>query len=205
MRSRATSRRRLTGVPGGTSAIRPPPEATICSARAKFILGVGRSTPEPSTAHVSPPAASALSWATVSMPVASPETTARPAATALLAAASATVRPKCVGWRVPTIATAAVGGDCAAHPQSLRRGWNRAQVGRVAGHVDPYGFRGEQPADGSVRSASSRSPHSGRWGALTSRWSPSPAPRTTRAQVLRQSSQAPVQVPDDARLWGVKR
>ncbi len=89
----------------------PPPEATISSARAAFEIGVGTSTPEPITAQVDPPAASALSWATVSMPAARPETTARPAATALLAAASATLRPKRVGWRVPTTATAAAGGN----------------------------------------------------------------------------------------------
>ena len=110
MRSRATRWRRLAGVPGGTSAMRPPPVATISSAKAAFALGLGTSTPEPRTAQVRPPRDKALRWATVSIPAASPEITAKPAATALLAAARATPRPKLVGWRVPTIATASVGG-----------------------------------------------------------------------------------------------
>jgi hypothetical protein len=47
----------------------------------------------------------------VSTPAASPETTARPASTAVLAARFAMLRPKPVGRRVPTIATASTGGS----------------------------------------------------------------------------------------------
>ena len=88
----------------------PPPDATISSASLALDAGLGTSTPEPITAQVRPPAARVRWCANVSIPAAKPDITAKPAWVAPFAASSATIRPKPVGRRLPTIATEDEGG-----------------------------------------------------------------------------------------------
>ena len=139
MRSRATSRRREPGVPGGTSAMSPPPEATISPASA----GVGLSASGRRHPSRAPPRCGRLPRG---LPcgrrcrslAASPETTPKPAATAAVGQqARATASPKAVGWRVPTIATAPLGRQTAEHPEHLGRRRDRGEPGGVALGPDP--------------------------------------------------------------------
>ena len=73
---------------------------------------------------VCPPSASAVPWATVSMPRASPETTVRPSATHSRARRAARRRPCAEGARVPTMATDGVSAS-AQRPRkySSATGW----------------------------------------------------------------------------------
>ena len=76
-RLRIRNRCRNGSAPGGHSLISSPVSA-IRSNSAVLPTGYGRSTPQASTATVSPPAVSAPRWAAASMPNAPPETTVQP-------------------------------------------------------------------------------------------------------------------------------
>ncbi|MNI63918.1 hypothetical protein D3C73_1193300 [compost metagenome] len=92
-------------VPGGYS-LSTSPLCEISRSSTRFSGGYTLSSPVATTAMVYPPQASAASWHTLSIPRASPLTTASPARLSSSASCSPTLRPYAVGTRVPTIATA---------------------------------------------------------------------------------------------------
>ena len=96
------------------------PEAAISRCNARCPTGYGTSTPVPSTAIVSPFAASAPRWAAESIPLANPLTTAIPALANALASSSATRMPYGDASRVPTMATDRRGARCSTIPRPNR-------------------------------------------------------------------------------------
>src|SRR5574341_985217 len=92
-------------VPGAHWETRAP-RASMARASAWFSGGYTTSPPEPRTATVRPPAASAPRCAAVSMPRARPLTIVTPRAASAPASSSATATPYGVARRAPTIATA---------------------------------------------------------------------------------------------------
>src|SRR6185436_5680364 len=108
----------------------------IFSASGRFSGGYTRSMPEPSTAIVRPPAASAPRCAAVSIPRASPLTIVTPRAASSPASDSATSTPYAVAARAPTMASASAAtlyGPRAA-PPTPRIGYGSARGGRLAAH-----------------------------------------------------------------------
>ena len=101
------------------------------------------STPQPSTATVSPPAASAPLCAAVSMPRAMPLTIVRPACARSAESRSATARPYGVGRRVPTTPSASdlQQFDAAAREQHDGRIEDLAQRLRIARIADGHQLR----------------------------------------------------------------
>ena len=150
IRSRATSCRGRTGVPGGTSAITPPPEATISSANTAFEKGVERVHPRPDHRPGVPPGRkrALVGDGIDARSQARDDSEARGgcAAGGLIRDASAeTTRPACTHNR-----------HCgrrrqrAPDPQCPRGRGDGAKSGRVVPVLDPDGLSGEQPAVGSA-------------------------------------------------------
>ncbi len=120
IRFRAGKRQGAGGVPGQYSETSSP-RSPMRAASSRLRRGYGTSTPDPSTATVAPPAASAPSWAAASIPCARPLTTTAPRAASSPARARASARPADVARRLPTIATAGPSASRAIAPGTSPR------------------------------------------------------------------------------------